>query len=321
LCYHGLALDDEATWDGELFMSPGQFRRRLDLLREHDCQVISLAKGVEGLKAGDLPPRSVVITFDDGFHNFFAHAAPLLREYEMPATCYVATFHALDQRPIPRLFISYLLWKAWRAGRSTVRIEDLSLSVELDSAVARDQAATRYEQWLRSAFADHEERYQSLRNWALTLDVGAQQVIDQRMFHLMTSAEIAAVSRMGVDVQLHTHRHKTPRDSTKFAAEVAENRRLLESMTALRANHFCYPSGDFDSEFLPVLRSQGVVSATTCETGLAMRNDDPLLLPRFIDTSAQSEVSFGAWLDGAAQILVSANLPSRQLRSRSVAAS
>jgi hypothetical protein len=43
-----------------------------------------------------------------------------------------------------------------------------------------------------------------------------------------------------------------------------------------------------------------VVSATTCQPGLASRNSDALLLPRLIDTSALTRPEFEGWISGTA---------------------
>ena len=82
-----------------------------------------------------------------------------------------------------------------------------------------------------------------------------------------------------------------------------ENRRILEGMTGRPATHFCYPSGDVDPVFLPWLRELKVETATTGFSGLARAEHDPLLLPRYVDTMAKSEVVFESWLSGAGAIL------------------
>src|SRR6185436_11655546 len=99
----------------------------------------------------------------------------------------------------------------------------------------------------------------------------------------MSAREISELASQGVDIQLHTHRHRTPRERELFLREIEDNRKSIRNFTGKAASHFCYPSGDYDPAFLPWLKEAGVVSATTCETGLASRQCDPLLLPRMLD--------------------------------------
>jgi len=65
LCYHGISLEDEHQWRPGLYMAPSILEQRLELLREGDYNVLPLSEGLKSLYAGELPPRSVSITFDD----------------------------------------------------------------------------------------------------------------------------------------------------------------------------------------------------------------------------------------------------------------
>ena len=96
---------------------------------------------------------------------------------------------------------------------------------------------------------------------------------------------------------------RVAREKAVFCEEVLENRRILEELAGRPAWHFCYPSGDGDPVFLPWLSELGVETATTTVGDLARPEHDPLLLPRFVDTMTQPEVSFEAWLSGARSIL------------------
>jgi hypothetical protein len=91
LCYHGVSAHDEHEWDPLLYVSTATFERRLALIRRHGCTVLSLDDAVRRLYARDLPARSVVFTFDDGYHDFRLRAWPALQRYSFPATVYLTT--------------------------------------------------------------------------------------------------------------------------------------------------------------------------------------------------------------------------------------
>src|SRR3970040_1656437 len=70
LCYHGVSLQDEHEWNPELFVTPAFLRRRFEILREKGYSVLPLDEALAHCASGTLPPRSVVITFDDGLSDF-----------------------------------------------------------------------------------------------------------------------------------------------------------------------------------------------------------------------------------------------------------
>jgi len=82
-------------------------------------------------------------------------------------------------------------------------------------------------------------------------------------------------------------------------------------MTGLRASHFCYPSGVYDLRFLPWLQEAGIVSATTCELGLATSSSNPQLLPRLVDVTGLSSIEFEGWADRDIRSITKANKSSR----------
>ncbi|PYR78764.1 MAG: hypothetical protein DMF86_05100, partial [Acidobacteria bacterium] len=94
-----------------------------------------------------------------------------------------------------------------------------------------------------------------------------------------------------------------PRDPACFAREIVRNREVIEGITRHRATHFCYPSGVYHPEFLSWLSEQQVVSATTCNPGMASGRTNPLLLPRFVDVTGVPPVEFEGWISGAASLI------------------
>jgi len=260
---------------------------------------------VHRLRAGTLPPRSVALTFDDGTADFALRAYPLLRKFGFPATVYLTTYYSRFNRPVFGPFCSYLLWKS---GRSNVRSTDLIPSLPTAEWDLRDPEQREIARKAILGFADDAglsglDKDALARRLASSLGVDYQNLVQRRILTLLNPEEVQQLSAAGIDFQLHTHRHRTPVDEVAFAREIDDNRRDLSSMTGQTPNHFCYPSGVYEPEFFPWLRGAGVVSATTCDTGIASPTTDPLLLPRLIDTMNLSNIEFESWLTGAGDFL------------------
>lgn len=304
LCYHGVSIHDEHDWNGGLFMSPAFLRRRFEFLRDRRYTVLPLAEAVSRLRSGTLPPRSVAITFDDGFYDYFSLAVPLLEEFGFPATNYMSTYYCTHQLPIPLVTLRYLLWRARERSLAPGTLPGQESAVELADLRQRERLARHLLEKPAVLAGGSTAQQELLAEVAKRFDVDLKSILDSRCFHLMSPDEVADVARRGFDLQLHTHRHRSPRDKAAFCGELQENRRLLEDMTGRSATHFCYPSGDVDPMFLPWLRDLGVETATTTGTAdLATGADDPLLLPRFVDTMNKSELMFESWLSGAGAML------------------
>jgi len=302
LCYHGVSLQNEHEWAPALFVTTAFLRRRFEIIHDRGYVVLPLGEAVRNLRCGTLPPRSVVLTFDDGFYNFHAAAVPLLEEFGYPATNYLSSYYCVHQHPIPGLTLNYLLWRTRLQVLAPRLLPGQEGSVDLQDPQQREKLVANLHK--AQVLSGRQEAQQAwLGEVAARLEIDWDKFLLSRILYLMNAAEVADIARRGFDVQLHTHRHRTPRDKSAFCHEVIENRRILEELAGRPATHFCYPSGDVDPVFLPWLRELGVESATTTRTaGLAKAEHDPLLLPRYTDTMAQSEVWFESWLSGAGAI-------------------
>jgi hypothetical protein len=301
LCYHGLSQKDEHKWSN-LFVTPAFFRSRLEILARRRYRVLPLNDALTMLREGSLPPRSVVITFDDGFHDFHQHGFPMLREFGLPATVYQMTCDADHPFPVFNLVLSYLFWRG--AGR---RLDGAACNVpgvfDLSPGGDRTSAVDVFLEAARQRDYTAAQKNEIAARVAGELGVDYGEILRLRMLQLMTSSEVSEIAAGGIDVQLHTHRHRTPLDEEMFRREIRDNRQWLAAATGTQPTHFCYPSGCYRGEFLPWLRAEQVVSATTCDSGMATRTCEPLLLPRLLDFMHVTEVDFEGWLAGFSSLL------------------
>jgi hypothetical protein len=299
LCYHGFAQADEHLWNSSLYVTRDHLESRLAFLAAEGYVVLPLAEGLTRMAAGTLPTRAVAITVDDGTYDFYAVAYPVLKRLGVPVTLYVSTYYVLDRRPVFDGACQYLLWKAWASGNDLKDPLDEG-GPSLRTAEACVQAAARVSETAARQRWSAAEKHGWLERLARRSGVDWEDFLRRRLISLMHPDEIGALDPAIADVQLHTHRHRVPEQRDLFLREIADNRRALSDcgLDPERLTHFCYPSGVSQPAFLPWLAEAGIVSAVTCVAGLASNRQHPLLLPRFIDTGATSDVEFEGWTSG-----------------------
>ena len=78
--------------------SPEVFTRHMKFLSDNGYLAVSLEKALQSLSAEEDAAKHVVITFDDGFRDFYSVAYPILSERGFVATVFLPTGLINDQR-------------------------------------------------------------------------------------------------------------------------------------------------------------------------------------------------------------------------------
>jgi hypothetical protein len=267
------------------------------------CSVLPLEEALQRLRGRDLPPCSVAVTFDDGTYDFYRQAYPLLKKYEVPVTVYQTTYYSDHAMPIFNLICSYMLWK--RRVEKVDAIPELGLNepIDLRTQMGRHRVVRSLVERSERENLTGAQKNEIAARLASALGIDYAALSAKRMLQLMNPSELSEIAKNGVDVQLHTHRHRTPENEALFRREIVDNRQRIQSITGKNAHHFCYPSGVHRKDFLTWLEQENVQSATTCDVGLVGPGDNPLLLSRFVDTTARTQVEFESWVAGVGDIL------------------
>ena len=78
-------------YSGLISATPPAFARQMEYLAAN-YHVVSMQELLDVQRADrTLPPRSVMITFDDAYRDFAEHAWPVLKQYGLPVTLFVPT--------------------------------------------------------------------------------------------------------------------------------------------------------------------------------------------------------------------------------------
>jgi peptidoglycan/xylan/chitin deacetylase (PgdA/CDA1 family) len=304
LAFHSVALDEEHAWRRLLYFTADELERRLALVRRWRLNVLPLVEAIVRMERGTLPPRSAVLTFDDGQADFHQVVWPMLERAGYPATVYVTTYYSQKRVPIFPLMCSYVLWKARHRRRLDADPAIGLPATDLADEAAREQAVDSMVGHTLRDGLDAAGRDARLEALAARVDVDYRALTSRRVLQIMTPEEMRDVAARGADVQLHTHRHRTPVHRMEFLREIQDNRACIEAATGRPAVHFCYPSGVCHPEFLDWLEAAGVQTATTCVGSLAQPSDRRLRLPRLVDTESLNDIEIEGWFSGFSQCLL-----------------
>ncbi len=101
LVYHRVSPRFDGLPAPTMNVRPHRFREQLVGLLERGFRVWPLWRVLAHRAAGEsIPPRTIVITFDDGFENVYSQAWPVLQDLGLPSTVFVSTAY-LDGNAFP----------------------------------------------------------------------------------------------------------------------------------------------------------------------------------------------------------------------------
>jgi len=90
LVYHAVLAEDFSKDPCEDNVSAPDFERHILTIKKiYGERVISLSKGIEGLRSGDLAGDSICVTFDDGLEKTFANASGILKANAVNAAFFI----------------------------------------------------------------------------------------------------------------------------------------------------------------------------------------------------------------------------------------
>jgi peptidoglycan/xylan/chitin deacetylase (PgdA/CDA1 family) len=118
LMYHSIADEDETGVQPyyRTTTTPSVFALHMKHLSDHGYSTITVAEAVKFLQNGQFTKKCAVITFDDGYSNFYRHAFPALSRYHFSATVFLPTAY-IGAQPIQFKGKDCLTWNEVRELR------------------------------------------------------------------------------------------------------------------------------------------------------------------------------------------------------------
>lgn len=244
--------------------------------------VLPLGQAIELLQKGQLPPRSVVITFDDGYANNHSLALPVLKKWDLPATFFIASGF-LDGGI---MWNDAIIETFRRTNYESLEIsslapipDDIKGTFDLSTQEKRVALANKFR--LAVKYLDLSEREKIVANLIEIADVDLPKNI------MLTSDQVKDMYVSGMDIGGHTLLHPilTTLPVEKAKQQILKDKEKLQKIIGAEINHFAYPNGIPGKDFLPVhtdiLKEAGYKAAVTTKSGVSNPQTDIYQLPRF----------------------------------------
>jgi peptidoglycan/xylan/chitin deacetylase (PgdA/CDA1 family) len=238
-----------------------------------DYRVVSMNRVIEAVLGGDpLPPRSVLITFDDAYRNFAEQAWPILKEFEHPVTLFVPT--SFPDHPDHIFWWDRLKYAFCYTGRRDM-IQTPVGEVSLATEAQRQQAFIRLKKSLK--FLPHSE----LMAW--TYQLCRELDTPQPESEILGWDDLRQLADEGVLLGAHSQTHPFMDEITteEAKAEAEGSLKDLDREIGQSLPIFAYPNGRFGESTIQALQEAGFVLGFTTIRGVNdLGNADPLRLRR-----------------------------------------
>jgi peptidoglycan/xylan/chitin deacetylase (PgdA/CDA1 family) len=279
------------------------FRAHLEVLTRH-AHPMRLSEAVDAVAARRIPPRAVVVTFDDGYADTCREALPLLERAGVPATIFVTTGYQ------GREFWWDELARIMMGTATLPHRLDLDVRGQLSSWILRSgeekgpgdrrlrlNALMSLAADLRTLPAlDRERAMQALRVWAGTA-VETQSSSRPRALLPDEIRRLAASSHVDIGAHTVSHSELTALPSREQRREVQESREELERITGTVVTSFSYPHGAYAAETRRIVADAGfTISCCSTPDALHVRSDR-FAVPRLWVENVDGR-DFARWLDG-----------------------
>ncbi len=237
---------------------------------------LRLDEAVERLQRRSLPPHAAVMTFDDGYAEWFDHLVPLLQKHRIPATFFITTSQI--DRGVPFWHDRIAAAISFRSGKFLPHGFDWGEAQLGETPEAIAQSIIKVQEKVK--YLNVAEREAVIAS----LEVGVQKNESFRPFKI---SDVVRLHDAGFQIGGHSRLHPILTRCTEKEAfdEISGCKEDLEVILREPVTAFAYPNGrpglDYGPEHVRLVKSAGYRLAVTTSCGVATSETDIYQLPRY----------------------------------------
>jgi peptidoglycan/xylan/chitin deacetylase (PgdA/CDA1 family) len=282
LCYHGVVPDkiaDDPFNYGNV-ISVSEFSAQMAMIAR-SMKPLSLASLRDWLVGStEMPPDSVLVTFDDGYRNNLAHAAPILTKFDIPAVFFASAGYLGGARLLwpTDIYRRVLLWPFKDVPLPDGSMLDVS-PAEVPKRIALAEWAREFCKLIPDDLRTHFLRILSEAPLPVLTQAEAE------MFSFLSWDELRQLHRLGFEIGSHTTDHciLTRIPAYQLATELIASKQQIEEHLRIPCLGLAYPNGsqaDYSPSILLAAAQAGYQIGFTTNPGPCRRTENALTLNR-----------------------------------------
>lgn len=303
LTYHGIRHDEDKnnlTKYTHLNVPVSRFQEQALYLKKK-YRLISISEGIDHIRNSEpLPPRSLAITFDDGYLNNYDLAYPICKGLDIPMTMYVATDFIINQDILwtDRLMLAIANTKK---NSLNIKLNQENLTFNIFDSRGKDQAHFKLLQHLKSINALKINSVLDSIEDQLNVKPTAHDTSSIRPCRWDNLKEMADSGIVEIGAHTAGHRILTRLSENDCKHELQTSKNEIEKNLNRACDHFAYPNGlhgDFSKDTERWIDETGFKSAVTTVEGFNNHLSNPLALNRFGIFGHYSHSDFVSMISG-----------------------
>ena len=267
IAYHRVVADIEKAEREAIYglvVSTATFRRHCELLRK-SFDVVSLETARHFLDGNRKAARPLaVITFDDGYLDFYEEAFPVLNEFELPATVFLPTNFIGQNKPLAH---DRIYWLVKQAVEKSVAVTRALSRAGVKNEIIKEFESSRNVLKLTDLLVYLPDELREKVIFEVEKELGDKFVDYPREYQLLSWEMVREMSRKGIDFGAHTANHVVLplENETAMEAEIAASKKVLETHLGSEIVSFAYPNGEYNTAVKRFVAQAGFQVAVSTE--------------------------------------------------------
>jgi peptidoglycan/xylan/chitin deacetylase (PgdA/CDA1 family) len=258
-----------------IIIDSGLFDQQIQFLKRY-FNIISLDEFKQGIRTGQFPDNSCLITFDDGWLDNYVFAYPILKKYEVPATIFLATDYIGNKDSFWQEKTTGILKRAYQdRDMELLEIVDLKNILELSES----NALVIIEQKIQSLKNLSEVELHGLIHRLKSLSSKYSEVSGVDKF--LNWEQVGEMNNNNITFASHgcSHSIMTKITEDQLVNELEESASVINAKLGTDCKALAYPNGNYNQSMMcHVSKSYDLAFAT--ESGAVSPSDDKYSIKR-----------------------------------------